>query len=39
VKSAEPKVAVAERYWASREFLIAHQRTHDANGRNKLFDG
>jgi pimeloyl-ACP methyl ester carboxylesterase len=38
-ESAEPKVAVAERYWASREFLIAHQRTHDANGRNKLFDG
>jgi pimeloyl-ACP methyl ester carboxylesterase len=37
-ETAEPKCSVAERYWTSREFLLAHQRTHDAGGRNRLFD-
>ena len=37
-ESAEPKAAAADRCWTCREFLLAHQRTHDAGGRNRLFD-
>jgi pimeloyl-ACP methyl ester carboxylesterase len=37
-ESAEPKVAAADRYWACREFLLAHQRTHAAGARDRLFD-
>jgi pimeloyl-ACP methyl ester carboxylesterase len=36
-ESAEPKPAVAERYWAAREFLLAHTRTHDTAARARLY--
>jgi pimeloyl-ACP methyl ester carboxylesterase len=35
-ESAEPSVPAMERYWRSREFLIAHQTTHDPAARAKL---
>ncbi|HEX4591898.1 MAG TPA: hypothetical protein VH120_18310, partial [Gemmataceae bacterium] len=37
-EAAEPKVATMERYWKSREFLAAYQRTHDPAARQRLFD-
>jgi pimeloyl-ACP methyl ester carboxylesterase len=36
--AAEPTVATAEKFWASREFVQTHQRTHDAGNRRRLFD-
>lgn len=36
--AAEPKVAAAERLWAGRQFVLEHQRTHDAAARRRLFE-
>lgn len=37
-EAAEPKIDVAERYWAAREFVLNHQRAHDAGNRKRIFD-